>query len=214
MKQAHIWLICFCWLLPVLAIAQSDIPRWTFKTELDHISSDWLMTYIASSQEAGGMPIITVRLKNEQDWLEARMIFSTFDSIPELKVGIGGSSENIGNHGYNWEPDSQFYLCWWWNNQRKLGQNWQLVEDLGFQFYMEPWSNLGLVVNQVWLKHQNSYIESGPIVIAEYSPNREYTSYGAKIQYRVNDQIAVQAAKLWSTHDQGLDWRFGLTLDF
>jgi len=213
MKQARLLLICCIWALPLLAIAQ-DLPRWSFQTELDQLGTYWLTTYSVSSQEAAGRPIITIRPTNEQGWFETWMIFQTFDDISEVRVGVGGSSEKIGNHGCNSKPDSQFYLCGWWENQRQLGQNWQLVENLGLQFYMEPWSNLGLVVNQIWLKHQDSSLELGPILVSEYSPNREYVSYGLKTQHQINDLVAVQAAKLWSNKDQGLNWRFGLTLDF
>ena len=213
MKQTRILLFCCIWALPLLATAQ-DLPRWSFETRIDQLDSEWITTHQASSPEADGMPVIIIRPTDERGWLEAWMVFSTFDDIPQLKVGAGGSSEKIGNHGWNQRLDSQFYLCSWYYDQHKLGQNWILREELGFQFYMEPWSNLGLVINQIWLSRQNSFLELGPVVIAEYTPNREYSSYGVKAQYQVNDLIAVQAAKLWSNNDQGLNWRFGLTLDF
>lgn len=168
--------------LPILTIKvvrsepEDPRPRWVFRYFLtDH------PYYEMALPEGSGQPRFFYCPKNKDDWYEAQLTTVTFEDVPWLRWGIGGSGER--ERWFNQRPEGRLYLTIWHDDRINLGSDWSLRSEVELRYWLAEWNEAALIVHQLSLNYQKGDLGIGPILVGELQQGDDYLAIGGKITY-------------------------------
>jgi len=182
-KSLLVLLAVFFFLALTIRLASSESenprPRWIFRSYwTDSFPSPY---YEIAVPKGAGSPRLFYCPKNKDNWYEAQMTVVTFEDVPWLRWGMGGSGER--KIWFSQEPETKIYLTTWYDDLIDLGSNWSLRNEVEFRYWLEKWGEAGLVVHQIFFYHQQGDFEMGAVIVGQILSKGSYQATGAKIAY-------------------------------